>query len=394
MGNDTRELLVTGGRLVLSDRVEERGCVRTRGSRILFAGPCARDPGSALAVGDVQVIDAGGGFICPALVEMHIHGCGPVSFHDPAPGNRIEESARILARGGVGVFVPTVYADPSLISALAEEIGDGHPRVGGIYVEGPFVSDVRRGAIPPAWVEAPSPEALNEVVAPARGHLRLMSVAPECVEGHREWLLAELQAHGVICCIGHSNASAGDLRAWEDVTPLNVTHLFNGMSGVSHREPGVAAWALTQEKLYTEINGDGVHVHPTVLRLILRARPPGRCILISDAVVGSGEDQPEAVYSGVRIKRRGRGMYYTHDDVLVGSACTILEVVAGVLRGTELGVHEVVGMASRVPLELLGYSGKGALAPGMDADIAVFDGSFESCHALIYGGRVNHLSRG
>ncbi len=386
---ERRPLHITGGKVVLPDRVVDPGCVRTLGTKITYAGPSSRDPGPGSSRA-VQSMDARGGYVCPALVEMHIHGCGEVSFHDRSPGNRIEGAAGILARNGVGVFMPTVYADPSLVDGLAEEIGSGHPRVAGIYVEGPFVSPLRRGAIPPRWVSPPSRPVFDQIVQAARGHLRMMCLAPECTAGGGEWVPEAIRSQGAICSLGHSNALADDLTAFEDLTPLNITHLFNGMSGVSHRKPGLAAWALVHRCPYAEINGDGVHVHPLALELALRTRPLNRTILISDAVVEAGEHREEATYSGVAIRRRGNGMYYAENDVLVGSASMIRDVVGNVIRTCDLSVEKAVSLASRTPLELLGVATKGILEAGMDADIAVFDTRFETCDLLVYEGRIEH----
>ena len=165
------------------------------------------------------------------------------------------------------------------------------------------------------------------------------------------------------------------------------------MSGLSHKQPGLAHWALLDREVYTELNGDGTHVHPAAMELALRMRPPGKMVLISDAVVSAGrdtDDNGDFRYSGRKTLTRGGGVYYADSGILVGSRKLIKDVVAGTAKTLGIPLHSCVGMASANPLRMLGIEGTGALRAGLDADIAVFDRAWHTCYLLLFKGRPLH----
>ena len=383
-----RDFLLKNGDLVLPDGILHGGTIAISGNRIVSIGP-ADDLKQAPEAGSLEV-DVRGYWVCPALVELHIHGCGGFSFHNPRD-DYLSEIARFLSRKGVGVFLPTVVPQESVLQRLACDIDSLHlgSRVPGIYVEGPFIAGERRGGIPADLIRSVSPDYLEHLCRITGSRIRMVTLAPE-MEG-AQGLIERVRSRGIIPALGHSSARAEDMADLSGVEPLNVTHLYNAMSGVSHREPGLAQWALLNGSVFTELNGDGVHVHPMALELAFRLRPLERIILISDAVVTAGleADTEEDHYHGSELAvSRGNGVYYRQSGVLIGSRLLVKDGVSRVVREQGIPVHSAVAMASRVPLKLLGMEGKGALVPGMDADISVFDKGFATCLAQIYEGRV------
>jgi N-acetylglucosamine-6-phosphate deacetylase len=392
------EILIENGNLVLPDRVIPKGVILVNGTKIAFCGSreefekvwkrarAERD--------DIRRLDAAGSWVCPALVEMHIHGSGGISFHDPVQGY-LDSIGRFLAARGVGIFLPTMVPNPSYIEVAVRAIAEfGRPsRIPGIYVEGPFVSWEKKGGIPEEYIREISLDYFEELYRRAEGRLKVMTFAPE-LEGSLS-LLERIRERGVIPALGHTCVSMKRLEEIRDTEDLLITHLFNTMSGVSHKDPGLAHWALLDGRVYTELNGDGTHVHPAAIDLALRLRPHERIVLISDAVVSAGLEETGAGQEGEyyhgerRAVRRGNGVYY-ESGTLIGSGLLIKDVVARMIRENGVPVYRAVEMASRNPLRLLDFNDKGALAADMDADISVFDQSFDACSLQIFEGQILH----
>ena len=385
--------LISGCEVVLPDRTVRHGAVLTEGSEILFAGSEDRLPRQL--PDDCRRIPAPGMRACPALWEMHIHGCGGVST-ESMTAQSLDRMGQFLAERGVGAFLPTIVSDEGHIgalgAALAEVQGNSllRSRIPGIHVEGPFVSVARRGAIPENLLRAPSIDYLDQLRTLAHDTIRILTIAPE-LEGARA-VIDRLLASGILPSLGHSDASYDSLRSYEGVSPLAVTHLFNGMSGVSHKEPGLAQWALLNKDVFTELNCDGTHVHDAAVRLALHSRPWERIVAISDAVAPAG--LPTAGEIGGEAGRlydrplaaRGAGLYYADTGVLVGSRLLIREGLARLVHDFRVPVANAVAMATLNPARLLGFSRKGALLPGYDADIALFSQDFATCAFLSWEG--------
>ncbi len=370
------------------------GALLAADGRIAFAGPAARLP-SPLPPGCTR-IDAGGSLVCPALWEQHIHGCGGISTEKMSPAS-LSEMAAFLARRGIGAFLPTTVPHEESLSALGAAIAatEADPavrgRIPGIYVEGPFVAKSHRGAIPEDLLRPPSLEYLDQMVALSGRTIRMLTYAPELPQAS---LLPErLQKHGIIPALGHSAAAFADMAGCDSISPLCITHLFNGMSGVSHKDPGLAQWALLNRQAYAEVNCDGTHVHDAAVRLALRARPWEKLIVISDAVAPAGlpvspgaAGQKPTLY-GKPLVVKGSGLFYEDTGVLVGSRFLVTDCLARLVHDFAVPFASAVGMATLNPARLMGYTHKGALLPGYDADVAIFSRDFSRCSFLSWEGR-------
>jgi N-acetylglucosamine-6-phosphate deacetylase len=401
--------LISGCEVVLPDRTVRHGAVLTEGSAILFAGSEDRLP-KKLPDG-CRRIPAPGMRACPALWEMHIHGCGGVST-ESMTGESLARMGQFLAQKGVGAFLPTIVSNEGHIGALgaaldrasgsvaaldrapgssaapasAQASGVTRSRIPGIHVEGPFVAAARRGAIPENLIRAPSTEYLDHMRGLSRGTIRILTIAPE-LDGSRA-LIDRLRLSGILPSLGHSDASYDSLRPLEGITPLGVTHLFNGMSGVSHKDPGLAQWALLNRDVFTELNCDGTHVHDAAVRLVLQSRPWERIVAISDAVAPAGQPPGEPVgrLYDRPLTARGAGLYYADTGVLVGSRLLIPDGLARLVREFRVPVANAVAMATLNPARLLGFPRKGALLAGYDADVALFNQDFSRCSFLSWEG--------
>ena len=271
-------MLLQAARVVLPDRVLAPGWVRVEGDRIADLGAGRYD-------GPGDVVDLGDGTLVPGLVDVHVHG---------GSGADLPEAAAVAFHRGHGTttMLASLMSDavPSLVVALkalrpAVEAG----LVAGVHLEGPFLSAARCGAHDPVLLTAPAPEDVAALVAAGQGVLRMVTLAPE-LDGGLEAVRA-FAAAGVVVAVGHTDASYETARAAVDAGATVATHLFNAMPPLHHRDPGAALALLDDPRVTCEVVGDGVHVHPAVVRHVVAT---GRAALVSDAVAAAGTDVAQA----------------------------------------------------------------------------------------------------
>jgi N-acetylglucosamine-6-phosphate deacetylase len=380
------DYVIRGARLVLPASILEGASLVVRGGLI----DAILDRGEALPP-DLPVLDAGGAWVGPGLVDLHIHGAGGMAFEEISP-DRPAEGAAILSRlaaflaaRGVTSFVPTITCRDEAIAGIAaalELAGLPPATVPGIYVEGPFVDPGHRGGIEAQTIEAFDRGRLEAIIAMARGRLRLMTYAPE-LEGSGE-LCRLLEAAGVIPCLGHSGARLPGLALPGGA--FSITHLFNAMSPFSHREgeAGLALLPFVDGRPFVELNADGVHVNDEAVLAVRRALDPGRIILISDAAPPAGLAPGRYEMRGRTLESGARGVRYADSNVLMGSSSLVSGVFRRYLGLTACPVPEAMASASLVPARLLGMAGRrGAIAPGLEAALVIWEGDFEAVRATL-----------
>jgi N-acetylglucosamine-6-phosphate deacetylase len=372
---------IQNGEVVLPDQSVPGGTVIFADGPVRYAGPARSTPRGATE------IDARGGYVTPGLIDVHIHGAGLVGWEICTEDGLDQIQATLLAHG-ILRFVPTMMADESVIQRVTGLLRSAacSERVPGIYVEGPFISRNKRGGVQQQYVRPVDLVYLNELQRLAGGRIRMMTFAPELQGAER--LPAAMRQLGILPCVGHSLASAaraGDVCGRHKIC---CTHLYNAMSGLDHREPGLAAFGLNGRRVYVELNPDGTHVAPDLLQITHRAKRPDRIVLISDAVVSAGAEPGVYDYMNKRVRSSERGVYYVEDDTLVGSSILLNTGVARFMNFTGAPVHEAVRMASLNPARLLGLARRtGSLEPGKYADIVVFSRRFDRVRAVFWKGK-------
>jgi len=342
-------------------------------------------------------IDGEGCYLSPGFVELHIHGCGNASvdaaIHDKSVLSRMTDD---LAEFGINTFVPTLMSNPPLISALAGQM-DADPRlkkvIPGLYVEGPFVSPEKRGGILPEYVHPPDTAYLEEILQRGRDYISLMTVAPE-LEGMEE-IMKTLDSRKVIPCFGHSLSTLS--RAEEFLSAAskrNITHLFNAMSGFSHKEAGLAMLPFLDSRVYAELNGDGVHINDETLRLCSVHLDHEKLILISDAVVTAGLPYGSSMYYGREVVSNDRGVRYRENGILIGSNLLIPQVVKNFIELTGTSLEEALPMVTLNPCRLLGIDHRrGSIETGKEADLILLDENLQIRKNLFIPGQWNYSPR-
>jgi N-acetylglucosamine-6-phosphate deacetylase len=366
--------LLTGARVVTPDCVLDPGWIRVGGDRIEATGP--GDPvGSGGAI-----IDLGGCWVLPGFADIHVHGGGGASFTegDAEDARKVAEFHR--AHGSTRIIA-------SLVTAPVDELADRAAMlagladdgiIDGIHLEGPFLSAARCGAQDPRYLIGPDLAAFARLHAAARGHLRMITIAPE-LTGATELIRAAAGA-GVVVAAGHTDATAEMTYAAIDAGVTHATHLFNGMRPLHHRQPGPAG-ALLDREVTCEAIADGTHLHDTTIRLIARTAGPGNLVLITDAMAAAGMPDGEyrlgrqavTVTGGVaRLADGARGA-----GAIAGSTATMAHVVHHALTSVGLSVADVAAAAATTPARVAGLADvTGALRPGLAADLVVLDADF------------------
>ena len=315
-------------------------------------------------------------YVAPGFVDVHVHGWGG---HD-AMGSTddLDGMARALLQHGVTSFLPTGYASPfPALLAFAERVRGWIPRAPsngaeplGFNLEGPFISPDRPGAQNRDHLLAPADVPWSRI-QPLVDGLRLTTIAPE-IPGGLE-LIGRLRELGVRVSIGHSAADLGAARAGYDAGGTSTTHLFNAMTGVAHRAPGVAVAALTRDDAWVELIADGHHVDPALWPIVWRTKPRDRLLLVSDAVALAGVGDGRLSIGGLTVEVHDGRCTLAGTDTLAGSVIA-LDTAVRKLVACGASLPAAVAAASRNPLEMLGVSDRGRLEPGMRADLVELHG--------------------
>ncbi len=381
------------GRVVTPSEVIADGLVVLRGATIAWVGAAA----DAVAAGWSGVPDAAGVpvTVLPGLVDIHTHGGGGASYPDATtPEEALVAVREHRAHGTTTLVASLVTAAPDtlrqrvgVLTALAEA-----GEIAGIHLEGPFVSTVRCGAQDPALIQAPDADLTRELAAQARGYLVTMTVAPELVGVAGDGGVVDaLVDVGALASFGHTDASwqqtthaLDDARVRLAAAPgrrsgrSTVTHLFNGMRPMAHRDPGpipVFLAAAARGEVVVELIGDGTHVAPEMVASVFSLVGAGNVALVTDAMAAAG--MPDGAYRlGSQDVTVDHGVArLTHGGSIAGGTAHLLDIVRTTVSGG-VPLVDVIRAAATTPATVLGDESVGALEAGRRADVLVVDDDF------------------
>lgn len=362
---------VLRGRVVLEDGLLDDGMVVVSGETIEYVGPPL-----AKYVQDPNEVRTDG-YIWPGLIDIHIHGAGGKDVMDATP-EAIETISHTLAQYGVtGFLATTVTGERAHLERAITNVVNQAPylqegaEVLGIHLEGPWICPKRRGAQNPEHIVDPKPEDAAWAVELAEGTLRIVTMAPE--RPGAMVTIRELVKRGVIVSIGHSDATYEQVLAAAEAGATHLTHCFNGMRGLHHREPGVVGAGLIDERLSLEIVADGYHVHPGAIRLLVNVKGPEDLMLITDGMRAVGMPEGEYELGGLRVFSDGETARL-QDGSLAGSLLTLDAAVRNMVQFGKVPLYQAVKMASLTPAKRIGVDGeRGSIQEGKLADLVVVD---------------------
>lgn len=382
----TRTFL-SGADVILPDRVASGLTLVIEGDRIvdLTSGP--RQLSS-----DERRVDATGQLIAPGFIDVHVHGVlGVDVLHGPLA---VSEVARHLARFGVTAFCPTsvacsfeqlaAFLDSVSAARIAPE--PGAARVLPAHLESNFINPAYGGAQPVEWLR--TYEHQNELggrfpsfLSPDVG---ILTLAPEMPGGMD--LVRDAVAAGIRVSLGHSGATFDQALEAIDAGARHATHVFNRMSPMNHRDPGLVGAVLSSDDVAVEIIGDGVHVHPAVVRVTVAAKGHSRVMAITDGTAGSG------LPAGSCARLGGRNITVSDvarldDGTLAGSVATMDRVFATMVTRAGQSLVEAVHLCSTTPARQLGLAGQGVISPGSLADLVVLSQDLRVVRTWV-GGRT------
>jgi N-acetylglucosamine-6-phosphate deacetylase len=324
--------------------------------------------------GDATVRDLNGQLLLPGFIDIQVNGGGGVLFND-APGvEAIRAIGEAHRKFGTTGFLPTLIsgdleAVAAAIAATDEAIAEGVPGVLGIHLEGPFLNKAKKGVHDPARFRVLDSDAITLLSSLKRGKT-LVTLAPETTSPE---LIAELVNAGVIVAAGHTNGSYDEVRAALDAGLNGFTHLFNAMSPLTSREPGVVGAALDDDSSWCGLIADGHHVHPASLRIAIASKPRGRSLLVTDAMSSVGAVNKSFEFNGQLIDV-SNGVCVTADGTLAGSDLDMATAVRNATTMLRVELAEAARMASEYPAAALGLEGElGRIKAGYRANLVLAD---------------------
>jgi N-acetylglucosamine-6-phosphate deacetylase len=315
-------------------------------------------------------LDARGNWLAPGFVDMHVHGGGGASF---AEGDEIAEAAAFHRRNGTTTLLASLVTAPIAalerqVAVLADAVSSR--LIGGVHLEGPWLSPHRAGAHDPQYLRAPTRADVRQVVQ--SGVVRMVTLAPElpgAIEAIRDIVDA-----GVVAAIGHTDATYAETCAGIAAGATVATHVFNAMRPLHHREPGPAVALLEDPNVTLELINDGVHLHPSVVRLVLDAAGDERVALVTDAIAAAGAADGDFMLGSLQVHVKDGIARLTTDDALAGSTLTVASALQRAVQTLGVPLPAAVRMASSVPAGALGMASEaGSIQTGVSADLVLLD---------------------
>lgn len=334
--------------------------------------------------------DLHGDFLLPGFIDVQVNGGGGVLFNNAPTVDALRAIVAGHRRYGSTGLLPTLISDDvevmrGAVAAVRQAIAEGVPGVLGIHLEGPYIAPARKGTHNADKFRVPDAAEVEMATSLDNG-VTLITLAPERVPAET---IRAMVARGAKVCAGHTAANYEETRAGLDAGISGFTHLYNAMTPLQGREPGVVGAALEDPHSWCGVIVDGVHVHPASLRVALAAKPRGKVLLVTDAMPMVGSDDPSFDLYGETIVAKD-GVVRNAAGSLAGSALDMASAVRNTVNLLGLTLDEAARMASTYPAQFLGIdAARGRIAPGLAADFVALDRDLRVVETWI-GGEAAH----
>lgn len=364
----------------------------------IFDGTAMRGPGSIrISQGRIEGITFGeseprasiqlpqDAILAPGFIDTQVNGGGGVLLNDEPTENGVRRIVAAHRKAGTTGCLPTLITDRSEVIerlAAAAQACLKIPGVHGFHLEGPALNKSRKGIHPEAEIRVPNGRDLAAIKSFGNCGRSVVTLAPECVPA---FMIDELISAGLRIAAGHSDATASEIGHAVDRGVSGVTHLFNAMSQLNARQPGLVGAALCDDRLFAGIICDGFHVDPAALRIAFRCKGRDRLMLVSDAMPLAGTNDRQFMLQGRQITLHENRLTGP-DGTLAGAHLTIIEAVRNAVALAGISLVDALAMASRTPAAFLGLESElGRIAPGYRADLVAFRPNFEVVGTWIGG---------
>ena len=358
---------------------------------VLLDGDRIADVGSGAPPEGMTWVDVGDRILAPGFLDLHVHGGAGAQVNGGSPdgiADAVLDVARFHVRHGTtGLLATTVSDTPDRLAAAVQGVAaaadvPGAARVLGAHLEGPWIAPGKAGAQNPAVLRPPSVSELQSLLSAAPGAVRMVTLAPE-LPGALDVVRVGADA-GVVMSVGHTEADVEQTVAAFDAGARHVTHLFNAMPGLHHREPGPVGAALTDPRVTVEVIADGIHLHPDVLAVVCAAAG-GRVVAVTDAMPAAGLEPGRYELGGLDVLvDGGRAVLADAPQTLAGSVLT-MDGAVRTLVAAGLTRTAAVAAATSIPADRLGEKRKGRLRTGADADLVVLSSDLRVAATVVAG---------
>ncbi len=338
------------------------------------------------AIASDDYVDLGGFTLVPGLIDLQVNGGGGVLFNDEPTAAAIDKISSAHRSFGTTGLLPTIISDTlattqAAINAVHEAIVESSSAVLGIHLEGPHLNPLRKGVHNADFFRYMDDAAMRLACSLSRGKT-LLTIAPERASPE---IISQLVNAGVVVSAGHSDAPYDDVRRALDAGVTGFTHLFNAMSPLGSREPGVVGAALEDRHSWCGVIADGVHVHWASLRVALSAKPRGKIFLVTDAMPTVGTSAQEFDLFGQKITLDANRLS-TENGQIAGSNLDMMTAVRNVIDYLDVPWDEAIRMASQYPAAFLGVENVyGKIAKGFKANMLLLDGDFKAVKSWVNG---------
>lgn len=332
---------------------------------------------------NIERIDAEGAYISPGFIDLQVMGADGALYGSLPSETALKTMENALLKQGVIGFLPTVSTNSDEITEKAVRLAAGYREkaIGnflGLHLEGPYINPENRGAHPSEYIQKASLQSVRELLNIAKGEIKMMTLAPELQDKE---VIDCLMENSVVVALGHSGADYEEAMDFFSGSKKAVTHLFNGMPQIHHRKPGLIP-AIFREKPYTSIVADGIHVAYPMIRMAKEILGES-LYLISDAATPA----TEGVYKHTLKGDRYVAINKNNEEVLSGSALTMLKAVQNCVEHVGISLPEAVNMATLYPARVIGAERRiGLIQPGYEASMVLFDHNYNITR-VIYKGR-------
>lgn len=368
-------------RIVTETGIIDRGFVKIEHGKIT-----AVQEGLPQRTAGFEVIDGEAGWLIPGMIDVHIHGANGCDMMDGTIESILEVSKACAATGCTSFLATSVSSRLEDLLRMIRNVKEAAGReqgaqIVGIHTEGPYLNAKRKGMQNEAFLRHPNIAEMECVLQEAGHLLKMVTLAPELPGGME--LVSYLSERGIIAAVAHSDAMYEEAAEAFRLGASHVTHCFNGMRPIHHRDPGLIVAAFEQPHVSLQAIADNVHLHPAMIRLMHRIKGPDRMVLITDALQAMGLGDGEYLFGGHQVKV-SEGIARLKDGTLASSTVTMAEALKNTVKAG-IQFADAVQMACRTPAELLKLPHKGRIAFGCDADLVLLDEELEVVSTWIAG---------
>ena len=374
-------MIINNARIVLKDRIIENGSLECSDGII-------KRISTYPLIGD-EMIDANGGILMPGFIDVHMHGSANIDFMDAAPKDYKTVSESLYSEGVTTYLATTLTSDAESLKKVARAVKEAkadNPSLGGIHLEGPYISAKHKGAQNEAFIRNADINELRELQELSGNNIRYIALAPE-KEGSMEFI-AEAVKLGVVCSAGHTDATFDDIRKAISAGLTNTTHTHNAMSGHHHRNPGTVTAAMYFDELNCEVICDGIHVCPDTIRTFYKIIGEKRFMIITDALKIKNSDVNEFQLFGLDCVRKNGAAYLTSGP-LAGSLLTMDQGVRNMKEWLDLPLTALAAISSGNAARALGFDDRGEIAEGKLADLVLLNNDLKIKRVYKLGKRVH-----